>query len=225
MSAVVVRAALDAAAAHFAANVTGMSATGKVAPISRDAFRDTPQPSIALVPGKRRFEWGNPTPLTVLSGQRGLWRAGTLTQPVQIRVVARTAKEREPIEQEVEDRFGPRRGTLHLATAALTLSGVATGYTAPVTLKLGGAGWDEEKTNERRRYSFLDTTLTTEILYVSATGTLPTMATIALHVTHDMTALWEVDDTDPDAPVVQPVNPSTPHRDYLITADGPELVP
>lgn len=215
MSAQVRRAALDALAADFAANVTGMSPAGKVFAISRDAFRETPQPSITLVPGKARFEWRTPVPISTLAGQRGLWRAGTLTQPVQIRVVARTAKEREPLEQQVEDRFAPRRGTLHLLTAALTLSGVATGYTAPVAVQLDGASWEEEKTNERRRYSFLDTTLSAEILYVSAAGTLPTMATIALHVTHDMTAAWE---TVPD---VQPVNPATPHRDYLITADGP----
>jgi len=202
------RAALDALRADLAANVTGMSAAGKVAAVARDAFRDAPQPSIQLVPLRTTFEWTRPQAISSLSGQRGLWRAGRMAADVQIRVVSRTPKEREPIEEQVIARFAPRSGTLHLSTGALTLSGIATGYSAPVAVGLDRELWEEEKTQERRRYSYLDTTLTTEVLYVSATGTVPTIASIILHVTHDMKTAY----------------PAVKRKNYQVTTGG-VLVP
>lgn len=208
MSAQVRRAALNAMALSLSAAVPGM--VGRVAPVARDAFRDSEPPWIQLVPLRTRYEWTQATALAVLADHRGLFRAGRQVTALQLRVVERTAKAREPIEEAVDAVFAAGRGHLLLETGALSIMGVDTNYSAPVDIALGGSMWVEEKTNERRRYSYLDATLITEIVYVGGVGSAYTMNEIFLHVAaNDL-------HTDPDDVITD---------DYQITASGPVRLP
>jgi len=216
MSAQVRRAALDVVAADFAANVSGMA--GRVFPVARDAFRDAVSPSVQLVPLRTRREWTRPQGIAVVGDHRGLFRVGREVTTLQIRVVERTPKAREPIEEGVEARFSagarPRlatgAGTLSVTTGPLTLLSVATGYSAPADVALSSSIWVEEKTNEHRRYSYLDTTLTTEMLYLGPVGSGYFMNSIVLHVA--------ADDLHTPAEDVATKN-------YQITASGPVRLP
>lgn len=204
------RQACDALKAELVANVTGMSGIGKVAAVAKDASRDALYPSLQVVPMEFAFTWSRAIAIESLAGHRGLWRAGTMAGDVQLRVVARTAKEREPLEVQVVRCFGPGGGSMDLSTGALTIEGVVTTYSASVRVKLMRQKWVEEKIDERRRYSYLTCRMETEILYVSADGTVPKMTSIVLQTTHDMfTAVPPLETTD-----------------YQVNADGaPTLLP
>jgi len=201
------RAALEALRSDLAANVTGMSATGKVRAVARDSQQETPYPSIQLVAGRFQYIPRGRTEVRRVSASQVLWNVGRFDGDVELRVVADAPARREPIEEEVLARFlaSSRPGTLVVNTASLTLRSTATLYASPVAYTLASTEWNEERVWERRRYSFVNAKASFEALVLDAVGSTYSMGTIYLLFTQDLHTAY----------------PAVERTTYSITAAGP----
>ncbi len=192
----VIRAALNALKADLE-NVSGM--TGKVRAVAPDAQDVEFSPGITLVAQKFKFLVTQREAISRPTSTSQLWQVGRLEGKVQIRVMGKEPAVREAVSEGVFARFFSqtgRRGTLLLETDALTLAGTATLYEAPCSFTLASAEWNEERVFDRKRYCFMDVDCSVPLLVAEAA--VPLMATIVLHVTHDMTTEW-----DPPVPLAK----------------------
>lgn len=150
------RAVCNAVANYLAANVTGLA--GKVTAGQVGPEQETQFPSATIEPSG--FQFVPEDPDEVLEETDGsIQTVGEFQGLAELKLYATTRVMREEYEQRITDLFLSQQdspGTLYVDTETLTVSNVATLYSAQIKVRMESEDWEEEYTFENRRYSFID---------------------------------------------------------------------
>ena len=199
---VIKTAMLDAFVAAFQAALN--PALGiTVEPAAADWEEPQVFPLLRIVPSEKfNFEPWQEEELDDTQPGLLLLEVGSFSGSVELRVCARTKKERELIEDAVQNVLFQREGApgvLVAQTADLNVGGYATAYSAPVALVFNDEEWREEMVFAKKRYSFLTCEADFPML-VMRTGVY-TIEQLVLAFTDD-------------------INATTPEEEVIVNCDG-----
>jgi hypothetical protein len=155
-----------------------------------DPEKDATYNGLAILPGRFSFEGQQDEELDESQVGTTLVEVGSLSGTVELRIYARTAAERDDLEQQVTEAMLSREGspgTVVVTLANLSSGGLRWGYEPPCTFALDSVDWEDEFAFDKRRYGFVSLNAWLPVLLTRTGDGATTIDTMILALTDDLT--------------------------------------